>query len=193
MDKDIQKGTPSGRKSERNSPNGDKKDADRVLISLSPSPPRRLFALAVLVSLGGLLAYLGLATPGMALWIRLVLVLAGAIVLVLAEHLRRATLLCIELTESELRDSNGRVLARIPEIRTVSRGAFALKPSHGFTLTLNRRFQRVWVPGMWWRLGRRVGVGGVTSAGQAKAMSEILTVLMQRQNEAAGDANESGG
>jgi hypothetical protein len=33
---------------------------------------------------------------------------------------------------------------------------------------------RVWAPGLWWRFGKRVGVGGVTPAGQGKAMADVI-------------------
>jgi hypothetical protein len=82
----------------------------------------------------------------------------------------------IELTETEIRTSNGEVLARMDEILAVDRGAFAFKPSNGFTLKLNTKKPRAWAPGLWWRFGRRVGVGGVTSAGQAKFMAEQIAL-----------------
>ena len=78
-----------------------------------------------------------------------------------------------------MRDSSGTVLARIDEIRSVVRGTFALKPSNGFTLVLNSKKPRAWMPGLWWRLGRRVGVGGVTNAGQAKFMAERISMMIK--------------
>ena len=36
---------------------------------------------------------------------------------------------------------------------------------------------RVWRPGIWWRIGRRVGIGGVMPGHQTKAMAEILAAL----------------
>ena len=162
---------------------GDREEerGEEVLITLSASAPRRFFALMVLAALGALLAWLGIAAPGMAFWIRLLLLAAAGVILWLALRLHEATGRRLELTREALRESGGRVLARIGEIEAISRGTFALKPSHGFSLILKRPAPRAWAPGLWWRLGRRIGIGGVTSAGQAKAMAEILTVLVQEQ------------
>ena len=160
--------------------------AGEVLIVLRASAPRRLFALMVLIALGALLAWLGIAAPEMALWIRLLLLAAGGGVLWLGLGLYEATGRRLELTREALRESGGRVLARIGEIEAVSRGTFALKPAHGFTLILKKPAPRAWAPGLWWRFGRRIGIGGVTSAGQAKAMAELLTMLIA-QRKADGE------
>ncbi len=157
-------------------------NAPRVLAELKASVPRRIFALLVLVSLGVLLLYLGLATDGMALISRVFLICFGFSALWVAERLRRATGLTITLTEEDMHDSAGRVLAKIDEIKSVSRGTFAFKPSHGFSVRLIQPRPRVWAPGIWWRFGTRIGVGGVTAAPQAKTMSEILTFLVQDKN-----------
>jgi hypothetical protein len=39
----------------------------------------------------------------------------------------------------------------------------------------------VWRPGMWWRVGRRIGVGGMTPAHQCKHISEIIAVIMAKR------------
>lgn len=155
-------------------------DENGVIFRFGASSVRRLFACGVLYGLGGLLIYVALIRPPAVAG--LVFLLAfGVIALIVAERLRRATMIEIEMTETEIRDSKGRVLAALDDVVTVERGAFALKPSNGFTLVLNGRKSRAWVPGMWWRMGKRVGVGGTTSAGPAKFMAEkIATRIAQR-------------
>ena len=37
-----------------------------------------------------------------------------------------------------------------------------------------------WTPGIWWRLGRRIGVGGLT--GEDAAMAELLEELSRDAN-----------
>jgi hypothetical protein len=80
-----------------------------------------------------------------------------------------------------LTDSEGTVLARVEDIVAVNRGAFAIKPSNGFTLTLKNPAPRAWQPGLWWRLGRRVAVGGVTPGSQARPMADIIAVMVARR------------
>ena len=91
--------------------------------------------------------------------------------------MRRSTELTIELTRSELRDSSGTCIARIEDITAVERGLLAFKPSNGFMLKTRTPGPRVWRPGIWWRIGRRVGIGGVMPGHQTKAMAEILAAL----------------
>ena len=45
--------------------------------------------------------------------------------------------------------------------------------------------RRVWRPGLWWRLGRRVAIGGVTAASQTKPLADILTMkVLERDGKA---------
>jgi hypothetical protein len=46
------------------------------------------------------------------------------------------------------------------------------------------RADRVWEPGMWWRLGKFVAIGGVTPGSQTKTMSEILSALVAERDGA---------
>ena len=84
----------------------------------------------------------------------------------------------IVLTESELRSTEGDRIARVDEIEALDRGVLAFKPSNGFMVRTRTAQPRAWRPGLWWRVGRRVGIGGVTPGGQTKAMAEILAALM---------------
>jgi hypothetical protein len=148
-------------------------DENGVYATVEASGARRVFAYGVLFGLGALVIYTALARPPAIQWLIFMLAF-GFGSLWLAERLRRATRLVIELTETEVRDSSGMVLATMDEVKGVDRGVFAFKPSNGFTLVMNTKRPRGWAPGLWWRLGRRVGVGGVTSAGQAKFMAEQI-------------------
>lgn len=155
---------------------------DDVLITCRASAPRRIFAVATLASLGILLLYLAIARPPAELALQAFLVLFGLLVLYMTEQLRRATLTGLELTMTELRTTTGEVIAETAEIASVDRGVFAYKPSNGFLVRLTGKRPARWEPGMWWRTGRRVGVGGVVSAPQAKAMAEVLSAMLAEQD-----------
>ena len=143
-----------------------------------------------MVALGALVLYIAAANPpAQPLW-QLFLVGLGAAVLILAEAMRRASGRALHLTRAGLFDSEGREVARLGQIAEVERGTFAIKPSNGFTVKLTSPAPRAWAPGVWWRLGRRVGVGGVTSPVQAKAMAEILTALLA-ERAAAEDVHQT--
>ncbi|QYK43616.1 MAG: hypothetical protein KF887_15975 [Paracoccaceae bacterium] len=154
-----------------------------MIARLYPSGPRRAFGVAVLVALGAMLVWIAMARPPEALGWRLFLLGFGAFVLWAAVRLWQATAIGLELTEAELREEGGgRVLAAVARIRGVSRGALAFKPSNGFLITLDGPAPRVWAPGLWWRLGRRLGVGGVTSGQEARFMAETIAALIARRD-----------
>ena len=70
-------------------------------------------------------------------------------------------------------------MARLEAVEGVERGAFAFKPSNGFLLRLSAPGPRAWSPGIWWRLDRRVGVGGVLRAGEARAAADLMHLMLQ--------------
>jgi len=140
---------------------------------LSASPPRRVFAVAVFYLLGALLIWLALMQPPAPAFL-IMLVVMGAGALWLGERLRRVTALSFELGPEGLVDSAGRVLARWEDMLAVERGTFAVRPTNGFVLRLRERAPFGWAPGMWWRIGRRLGVGGVTARRETAAMAEVI-------------------
>lgn len=144
-----------------------------ILATVTPSFPRRLFGTTVLAALGILILWIAADATSAPGW-RLALLALGGLALLGAVRLWQATGVRVELTATELRDSSGRVLARLDQIASIERGVFAFKPSNGFVVMLNSRQPRAWAPGLWWRTGRRVGVGGVTGAGETKFMADLL-------------------
>ncbi|WP_341366566.1 hypothetical protein [Yoonia sp. BS5-3] len=158
-------------------------DENGVYAVVGASPIRRAFAYVIVVSLGAVVLLTVLSEPPGLFWM-IFMFMFGIGALWLAELLRRATTMVIELTETELRDSNGTVLAHMDDIKAVERGVFAFKPSNGFILVLETKQPRSWAPGLWWRLGRRVGVGGVTSAGQCKFMAEQIAFRVAQRRAA---------
>ncbi|MCU0911293.1 MAG: hypothetical protein MUE98_08100 [Rhodobacteraceae bacterium] len=160
---------------------------DPVLATLHPSPPRRWVAILLLAGLGGFLVWTALARPPEALGWRVFLLLVGAGAVYLADRLRRATEVHLVLTRQALADSAGRVLARVDDIRAVHSGTFAVKPSSGFTLRLAASGGSAWEPGLWWRIGSRVGVGGVTAGREGRYMAEVLQVMLSERRGGSED------
>lgn len=156
--------------------------ASPVIATLTPRTSRRVVAAALQGLLGLILVWLGAILPEGGPLLRALLLLAGGLMLAGTLRLWRATAARIELTAEALSDSDGRVLARIEQIRAVDRGPFAFKPSNGFLLHLDARARRAWVPGLWWRVGRFVGVGGATPRNEAKAMAEAIALLIAERS-----------
>jgi len=155
---------------------------DEVLTSVEASLPRRLFGVTMLLILGFLMFYLGISSPPASLlWLAFLLVIGG-LALWLALVMWRATELRIDLTRTELRSSDGEIIALVKDVASMDRGMFAFKPSNGFILRLRSRAGRRWRPGLWWRMGRRVGVGGVTPGSQTRIMADMLAALVHERD-----------
>lgn len=147
---------------------------------IAASPPRRWLGVGMLLFLGALLIYVAFATPPDLAWQVFLLMMGGAS-LWLGDKMRRATEGWIELKDDALITQSGEVIARIDDIEKVERGMLAFKPSNGFMIKTKTPAARRWEPGLWWRTGRRIGVGGVTPASQSKVMADLISAkLMMR-------------
>lgn len=157
-------------------------DENEVLAVVRASTGRRVLGLVSLGLLGVLLIYIAFATPPSVGW-QVFLIAVGAAALWCADAMRRATASCIELTPLVLRDGDGTVIAHVADIQGMDRGLFAFKPSNGFLIKTATSGTRVWRPGLWWRFGRRIGIGGMTPGSQTKFMSEILAAMMATRDD----------
>lgn len=160
-----------------------------VEVEVGVAPMRRWAGIGALSLIGLLLLWLALAHPPASLGLRAG-VLAGAVAaLWLAVRMRLATERGLVLTGMDLRESGpeGRLLARMDQVRGVDRGAFAFKPSHGFLLHLEPGAAggRAWAPGLWWRVGSRVGVGGVLRASETRFLAEAIALRVGTAGRAA--------
>jgi hypothetical protein len=158
-----------------------KTDPHEIIATAKAGLGRRFLGMGSLGLLGLLLIYIAFVqSPGLE-W-RVFLLVLGVGSLWIVDKMRRATGTRIELTETELRDSDGTVIALIADIDGMDRGFFAFKPSNGFLLRTTTKGPNVWRPGLWWRMGRRIGVGGMTPASQTKFMSEIIAAIMAQRD-----------
>ncbi|MFO6465670.1 hypothetical protein ACK8OR_14845 [Jannaschia sp. KMU-145] len=153
---------------------------------LRPSAPRRVLGLVVQVLLGLLLLYIAMAFPPAELIWRVVLLGLGIAALVLAQSGWRGSSIGIVLDEDGLRQEDGRPIAPLDNIASVDRALFSFKPSNGFLVRLREPMGRAWVPGMWWRIGRRVGIGGVTGGAETKIVADALSFMVAERDARAG-------
>ncbi|MGR3343456.1 MAG: hypothetical protein ACU0DI_09590 [Paracoccaceae bacterium] len=150
-----------------------------VIAVVMPSAPRRAIAIGVLLCLGAMLLYLAFVTPSPSLGWQAFLLAVGISALFLADRVRRATQISIEMTDEVIQDSQGQVICRLDDIVSVESGALAFKPSGGFLIRTARPGARSWAPGLWWRIGRSIGIGGATSASQAKFMADLIAMRLK--------------
>jgi len=155
--------------------------APQIIARITPSQPRRWIAMTALAGLGAVTIWIAVAETPVHILATVFLLVFGAACFWLADRMRRATQVGLVLTEAGLSDDSGRMIAPAAQMVAVSRGAFAFKPSNGFLLTLDRSGRLEWAPGLWWRIGRRIGVGGVISNAEGRFMGEMIqTVIVGR-------------
>ena len=153
-------------------------DPNEVLARITPRPARRIFATGITGLLGMILIYIAAAFPPADLVWLVFLVALGALCLFWAWRLWQASAVILELTRSEMREEGGRQLFRVEDVDRVDASPFAFKPAAGFLVHLKSPQPRVYAPGLWWRAGRRVAIGGVTGRAEGKAVVELLNVML---------------
>lgn len=102
----------------------------------------------------------------------------AALTAALARALILSDAAAVAFDGERLFDDAGAELCRIEDVIEVQRGFAFLKPSSGFVLLLTAARPRAWAPGLWWRFGRRLGVGGATPSRAGKAMADAITVSL---------------
>ena len=126
--------------------------------------------------------YIAMATPPAILFWQFFLIVVGLGCLFMLQYMWRATTVVLVLTEDALQEENGEVIARMDDIVRVDRGMLAMKPSNGFSLVLREKGPRRWRPGLWWRLGRKVAIGGVTSGAQTRPVADIIAIKIAERD-----------
>lgn len=158
-----------------------KDNAQEVLARVTASGGRRVIGIGMLVLLAFMVIYVAIASPPSLGW-QIFLIAVGIGALMVARANYHATRSTLELTRHALRDDQGTLVAELNDIRSIDRGAFAFKPSNGFILRLHRPYARAWHPGLWWRVSRRVGVGGMTPLRETKYMAEMIAMLIAERD-----------
>lgn len=144
---------------------------------LMPSPIRRWLALMMLSLLSVIMLVVAMQAQTVTLS-RIVLFFCGIGGIGSVYLLYQATRDYIILTDQGLELSSGEMLAKWDDMEKADRGLFALKPAQGFSVLLKEPAPRQWRMGLYWRLGRRLGIGGVTDARQAKEMADVITARL---------------
>jgi hypothetical protein len=161
-------------------------DAPRM--TLAPSPVRRVLATAFLAVPGAALIWLAAQGSAENPLAGLLTVALGVGALLGARAVWRAMRGALVLTTAGLTDADGAMVCPIEQIARVDSGLLSFRPSGGFLLHLASPAPPGWVPGLWWRRGRRLGVGGAVHRAQAKAMAEAISAILSARAANAEDA-----
>ena len=153
-------------------------DKTAVIARMTPSWARRTVGTGIIAALGVLFLAMAVLQASGVTSLMLTLLAMGSVAIWLAVRLWQSTAIGLELTREELRTTSGQVLIRVDEIKSVDRGVFAIKPASGFTIVTRSAGPRHWAPGLWWRAGKRIGIGGVTHRNEGRFMAELLSDMI---------------
>jgi hypothetical protein len=153
-----------------------------ILARLEPSLGRRWFGVISLTVIGLVLLYVALARPPEGIAARILLLLFALLLLWQAQWNLRVTKTGLYLTEAGLFDGDDNLICAVSNMLEVDRGLFAFRPANGFLVRLAEPEKKGWAPGLYWRFGRRLGVGGATQASQAKNMADMIAVMIQERS-----------
>jgi hypothetical protein len=158
---------------------------DEVLARITPRAARRVVAVGFILALGTIIWTIAALRPPEHFGYMLFLTFFGAGCFWLGHGIWQASGREIELTRSELREVGGRTLCTLDNVARVDRGAFAFKPAGGFLVRLKHpQGPRVFAPGLWWRAGRTLAIGGVTARQDAKNVADMMIVMQVERGEA---------
>ena len=152
-----------------------------VIVKIQPGKARRIFS-AILLCLVALVM-LNLVFTGSAnsVVLKTILLSMSCVFLWQAQTSLRSADAALVLTRDGLFDGQGELICSISQIVSVDRGWFSLKPSNGFLIRLHEPAVRKWSPGLYWRIGTRLGVGGALSPAQTKELSDKLMLLVEER------------
>lgn len=148
------------------------------IITIRPSQARYGFGLVMIGCLSAVLLWVGLTGPDFSLINRLLVLAPGLLLAYLCFAMWKAGRHAIVLTDDGVFDTAGNALCSIEQIKGIDRSFFAFKPSNGFIIQLKAPMPRAWLPGIWWRVGKNVGIGGIIQGGETKAMSDVINMML---------------
>lgn len=144
------------------------------------SPGRLTFAM--LVNAGLVVCLVGIGTTAaLAIWQQGLLALLALLFLGLGWRQWQARGVTLHWTERGLETGEGVLLADIQNIIRVERGPFAFKPSNGFLVISSTSQGRQWEPGIYWRTGRRLGVGGLLNGAMTRQMADHIAIELAKR------------
>ena len=152
-----------------------------IIAKLEPSLGRRWVGVVALTVAGVALIAIVLLRPPSSALVQVVAILLGGLFLWQAQWNLRVTRLGLYVTRQGIYDSEGQMIVALSDIEEVDRGIFAFKPSNGFLLRLFHPEQARWAPGLYWRIGRRMGVGGATNPAQTRKLAETIEMLLMER------------
>lgn len=143
-------------------------------LEIKPSLARVIIGAAAAGGLGCFVLWIAIQGNELSGLQRVVVVILGLLLAAAGWLMARNMKQTLVMNEHGLSDGRGTVICSLDQIVTVERGLSVLKPSNGFVVTIKDPMSSAWVPGVWWRYGRRIALGGLLPGGAMKVMAATL-------------------
>ncbi len=157
-------------------------DFDNPIYIARPSVVRRTLSVGMQAVLGVLLIEVALNAPSENNFWSLILMGCGLLALLAALFVWQSTKHGIVLRKEGIFQESGDIIVSLDEITSIDRGVFSFKPSNGFLIRLRRSQPWKWVPGLWWRIGARVGIGGLLPSAQTRVFADTLSAMVDARD-----------
>ena len=140
----------------------------------------------VLLAGGGFLVlYVNVQSPSEGLAARILIPLFGLGMIWLAIRLVRAGSAVLVLQSDGIWTGGGEQLCALDDIEAVRRSMLEMKPTNGFALVLRNPARPRWQPGLYWALGKRIGIGGSTNPLETKHMAQSIEAILAERTTIA--------
>lgn len=152
-----------------------------IILKIQPNLGRRIFSILLLCICAAVIMNIAFSDTMHSMPLKFILIGFGVAFLWQAQASFRFANAALILKHDGIYDDQDNLICDLSNIALVDRGWFSFKPSNGFLLRLHAPQSRKWSPGLYWCIGRRLGIGGALSPAQTKAMSDKLILLMQEK------------
>lgn len=152
-----------------------------VIVKIQPSFGRRIFGIAILCLAALIMLNYAFGDKAQSIVLRVFLLLFAVVFLWHAQTNLRFADAALILKRDGLFDNHGELICNLSNINRIDRGWISFKPSNGLLIRMHRPMPLKWVPGLYWRFGKNLGVGGMVSPVLTKEMSDKLLLLMQEK------------
>ena len=100
--------------------------------------------------------------------------------------LKRYSKIGFLINQSGLFNIDGSVICKIDDIERIDVSPYTFKSANGFIVILKTKSSFKSIPGLYWRLGKRLSIGGLVSKNESKFLSQTLLSFFEENKNKPG-------
>ena len=102
------------------------------------------------------------------------------------KFLKRYSKVGFLINQSGLFNLDGSVICEIGDIERIDVSPYTFKSANGFIVILKTKSSFKSIPGLYWRLGKRISIGGLVSKNESKFLSQTLLGFFHETEKKTG-------